>query len=109
MESSIETTSKGLKKHESSIEENHLELETKRSDKLKTMREQAESLRKLESDILETGLKASTIKAQNGKFVQAIGIFEKDYSQLDCEKIEVLRTKEDIEIEYDKITGENSI
>lgn len=86
-------------------EENKLLLTAKRAKRLKTMRDQGESLHNLENNILATGLKASTIKEQNDKFIEAIKIFESEYATLDGEKIQVLKNKEDIENEYDNITG----
>ena len=67
------------------------------------MKTQSNNLKKLENQILETGLKAYTIKEQNDKFIQAIKDFEVEYGNLDKEKVEVLKGKEEIEDEYENI------
>ncbi len=104
MESNIETTEKSLKSRESKLEENKVLMADRRRIRMQTMREQAEGLRKLESEILAAGLKVSTLTEQNEKFVQAIRLLEAEYAQLDSEKLQVLRTREEVENEYDRIT-----
>jgi len=104
MESNIETTEKSLKSRESKLEENKVLMADRRRLRMQTMREQAEGLRKLESEILAAGLKVSTLTEQNDKFVQAIRLLEAEYAQLDSEKLQVLRTREEVENEYDRIT-----
>ncbi len=104
MESNIETTEKSLKSRESKLEENKVLMADRRRLRMQTMREQAEGLRKLESEILAAGLKLSTLTEQNDKFVQAIRLLEAEYAQLDSEKLQVLRTREEVENEYDRIT-----
>ncbi len=104
MESNIEATEKNMKTHEIKWQKNKEELANKRVVKIDTMRSQAQDLHKLEGEILAVGLKSSTIKEQNDKFVQAIRLLETEYNQLDAQKLQVLRTREEIENEYDKIT-----
>lgn len=81
----------------------------KRKEKLETLKSQSNDLKKLENQILETGLKAYTIKEQNDKFIEAIKNFEVEYSHLDKEQVEVLKGKEEIENEYENIHSKKTI
>ena len=69
---------------------------------MRTLKEQSQHLSQLEHNILRTGLKASTIKSQNGKFIKAIQAFELEYAALDLEKASVLDSQKDIENEFER-------
>ena len=103
MTENIEKTNTKLESHEAVMASNKQELASKRTQKLQTLKDQSAELAKLENKILETGLKSSTLRKQNEKFIQAIKDYEVEYGKLDNEKAEVLKTKEQIENEYDAI------
>ena len=84
-------------------EENTRILKEKRTQKLSTLKEQTDLLKQLENEILETGLKTSTLKAQNDKFIRAINDYEVEYAALDRQKLEINQGHEQLQNEYDNL------
>lgn len=79
---------------------------SKQEQRLRTLKEQSEHLSRLEHNILQTGLKASTIKTQNAKFIKAIEQMKHEYAALDTEKASGLDTQKDLENEFERINLE---
>lgn len=75
----------------------------KRSWALKQLKEQNSEIKVLESEILDTGLKAQTIKEQNDKFVQAIQDIELQFESMDNEMDESEQNEKILQEEYDRL------